>query len=546
MNGLTLEVNRSMSVSTFHGLEVARRGMMSQQAALYTTGHNIANANTPGYTRQRVNFEQTEPYPAPARNRPQMPGQLGTGVTAGEIQRIRDSFVDAQFRSENSKFGYWQAKADMLRQMEDIMNEPSDTGLAKSMDEFWNSLQDLAVQPQNDGARRVVRQRGIALANTFNYIYNSLKAVQSDYRNEIDITEKRINSLLRQINQVNKQIGAIEPHGYLPNDLYDERDRLVDELSTYINIKIVPKSSGGLASPNAEGLYDIYLATPEGDILNDGTNQYQLIDSSTHTAFGIYIEYNGTNLDSPVEQIHFYELKQTEEGFENTVDKYQSLSFSNFNTNGSLKGYIEGYGYIEGADVKGLYNKMLADLDEMAITFAEEFNKVHREGWSLHEIRTNTYDPNGYDFFDFGNPPSASNISVHQKILEDVSYIAAASNPTSGTANAGDGSNALNLANVKDAILNYGGSQTNVHTFYQGMIGSMGDMASEANRLSNTAAVLKESVDQRRMSIGNVSLDEEMTNMVKFQHAYNASARMITMIDEMLDKVINGMGVSGR
>ncbi|MED4350966.1 flagellar hook-associated protein FlgK [Schinkia azotoformans] len=668
-------------VSTFHGLETARRGMMTQQAALYVTGHNIANANTPGYTRQRVNFETTEPYPPASRNRPQIPGQMGTGVQAGDIQRIRDSFVDTQFRGENSKLGFWQAKAEMLTQMEDIMNEPSDTGLAKSMDEFWNSLQDLAVQPQNNGARRVVRQRGIALANTFNYMYNSLKAVQKDYRNEIDISETQINSLLRQINQLNKQIGSIEPHGYLPNDLYDERDRLVDELSSLVNIKVEVKPSGGLASANAEGLYDIYLATPQGDKLKDSDGkEIQLVNTTDGKAYGIHIKYEDrTVLDSPVSEIRFFELKETEKGFvgladdaaaddDNATPVYELSKFSSFNTNGRLKGFIEGYGYKEGTDTKGLYNDMLSDLDKMAFTFAEQFNLVHQSGWSLNEIRDGV--EHNYDFFDLGgltadNPVGAAAlIKVAQAIMDDVDNIAAAAegnviagsmertssvdsktvgNPSikgvydrtkttpalsvdakeikvelsfdeasnswsykltsyksdgttldtlpgvtigasgkisiygididttlvkpkdddSGTqtwtytfpaegvkpsdeAFIGNGSNALELSKVKDALLNYGGSLTNVTTFYQGMIGSLGDQASEALRMLNTSTTLKDSVEQRRMSISNVSLDEEMTNMIKFQHAYNAAARQITLIDEMLDKIINGMGLVGR
>ncbi|WP_102344864.1 flagellar hook-associated protein FlgK [Bacillus sp. Marseille-P3661] len=666
-------------VSTFHGLETARRGMMTQQAALYTTGHNIANANTPGYTRQRVNFEQTEPYPPAARNSPHIPGQMGTGVQAGDIQRIRDSFVDMQFRGESSKLGYWEAKAEMLSQMEDIMNEPSETGLATSIDEFWNSLQDLAVQPQNNGARRVVRQRGIALANTFNYMHDSLKSIQKDYRNEIDISQNRINSLVRQINQVNKQIGAIEPHGYLPNDLYDERDRLVDELSSFVNIKTEVKSSGGLSSANAEGLYDVYLATPQGDILSDSNGlPIKLIDSVTGTANGIHIKYGDrTVLDSPVAEVKFFKLKETEEGFvgpANNTDAdsdttnvvYQLNEYSTFSSNGRLTGLIEGYGYTDGASVKGLYNEMLADLDEMAFTFAEHFNLVHSSGWSLNEIRNGT--KNNYDFFDLSgltadNPSGAASIlKVSQEIINDVDNIAAASegnvlagamervnvesatvgNPSikgvydrtgstpnlsadaneikvdltfdetssswnysltsyksdgtiadtvtgpvgesgkvsiygveldttlvtpandgSGTQNwtytfsaqgvvsnneafIGNGSNALELSKVKDALINYGGNLTNVHSFYQGMIGTLGDSASEAARMTETATTLKTSVEQRRMSISNVSLDEEMTNMIKFQHAYNGAARMITIVDEMLDKIINGMGLSGR
>ncbi len=232
-------------MSTFQGLETARRGMYTQQTALQVTGHNVANANTPGYTRQRINFEQTSPFPSPSFNKPQIPGQIGTGVEAGSVQRIRDSFLDVQFRGENNKLGYWETKANSLMKMEEIMNEPSDSGLAKTMDMFWQSLQDLAVNPKNSGARSVVRQRGMALAETFNYLSNSLTTIRQDLNNEINVTEKEVNSLLKQVHNVNQQIGDVEPHGLLPNDLYDERDRLIDSLSKLVNINVTYQPSGG-------------------------------------------------------------------------------------------------------------------------------------------------------------------------------------------------------------------------------------------------------------------------------------------------------------
>ena len=110
----------------------------------------------------------------------------------------------------------------------------------------------------------------------------------------------------------------------------------------------------------------------------------------------------------------------------------------------------------------------------------------------------------------------------------------------------GNGSNALKMAEVKDTMLNYGGSLTDVQSYYQGMIGELGDQASEANRMTQVAGVLQESVGQNRMSMSAVSLDEEMADMIKFQHAYNAAARYVTLVDELLDKIINGMGLAGR
>ncbi|MFZ0474625.1 MAG: flagellar hook-associated protein FlgK, partial [Halobacillus sp.] len=221
-------------VSTFHGLEVAKRGLFTQQSALYTTGHNISNANTEGYTRQRVNFEQTGPYPAASRNRAEIPGQMGTGVQAQSIERVRTQFLDDQYRGENNRSGYYSIMASSMERMEEVMNEPSENGLAKTMDRFWQSLQDLSVNPEDSGARSVVRQRGKAVAETFNYLSNTIHTMQLDVKNEVSVTTKEINSLASQINNVNKQIAELEPHGYVANDLYDERDRLIDQLSGHV------------------------------------------------------------------------------------------------------------------------------------------------------------------------------------------------------------------------------------------------------------------------------------------------------------------------
>src|SRR5690625_2460850 len=165
-------------MSTFQGLEMARKALFAQQGALHTTGHNIAKVNTEGYSRQRVNFNTTPPFPVPSRVQPQIPGQLGTGVEIGEVQRVRDKFLDMQFRAENSKYSYWKTKSEALSRMEELLNEPSDSGLTKTMDLFWQSLQDLAGDPDNSGARSVVAQRGLALTETFNHLSKSLQTIQ--------------------------------------------------------------------------------------------------------------------------------------------------------------------------------------------------------------------------------------------------------------------------------------------------------------------------------------------------------------------------------
>ena len=523
--------------STFHGLETVKRGMFTQQGALYTTGHNIANANTPGFSRQRVNFVQTSAYPAPSFNMPQIPGQLGTGVTAGSIQRVREDFLDIQYRLENNKLGYYGMLSQSLTKMEEIMNEPSESGLHSVMEKFWNSLQDLASHTENTGARDVVASTGQMVADTLNYYYRSLVRIQNDLGNEITVKVKEINDIVNRIEALNRQIAQVEPHGQLPNDLYDKRDLLVDELSQYINIKInkVTPKDYGQVSPMAEGIYEIEVIQQDGTSFNP---PLKLI--SVDRTFG----------KSQVNQLDVLDETDTDpetmEGLVASV-KIGDKTVPNLNFSGEIAGLIESYGYrVDANTVKGHYPEMLEKLNKMALAFVQEFNAIHREGYSL-----NGTTPSGIDFFEFDDPNNIiASIRVNQDILDNPALIAAGLN--SGVS--GDNGNAQRLADIKSknfkdyvtvADLPAGLSGT-IDTYYAGIIGRLGVDSQSAKKDAENSQVLADAVELNRQSVSSVSLDEEMTNMIKFQHAYNASARMITVIDEMIDRIINGMGISGR
>lgn len=513
--------------STFMGLETARRGMFTQQGALHTTGHNIANANTPGYTRQRINFEQTEPYPNVGMNRPQIPGQVGTGVKAGSIQRIRESFLDVQYRGETNKLGYWETRAEAFTKLEEVLNEPSDSGLAKTMDQFWQSLQDLAVNPTNSGARSVVRQRGIAVADTFNYLHNSLSSIQRDLKNEISVTEKDINSITYQISKINGQIADVEPHGYLPNDLYDERDRLIDELSSLVNIKVDYTGSGGNSLKMADGQAVIKMVSDSGKELGI------LVSGDSHNE--ISIKFDG--VDESVKTVAIGNTK---------------FDFTELKSSGKLKALVDAYGYEQTGKVAGTYPEMLMKLDDLAYTFATKFNEVHQDGMSPNDIKNQTKAGNPF-FADMENATIqrkgfASRIGLAKAIQDSLDNIATADGTDPAKATIGDSTNILKLANVINDKFDYAGNNelANFRNYYEGVIGGMAVLSQEAVRLSQNSGSLREAVDNRRKSVSAVSLDEEMTNMIQFQHAYNASARMITLQDEMLDKIINGMGTVGR
>ncbi|SER65490.1 flagellar hook-associated protein FlgK [Psychrobacillus sp. OK032] len=537
--------------STFMGLEASKRGLTTQQSALYTTGHNISNANTLGYSRQRVNMEATLGYPGTGLNAPKIPGHIGTGVQAHSVQRIRDSFVDNQFRQESNKLGYWESRSQAITQMEDVLNEPSDYGLAKSMDEFWKSLQDLSVNPENGGARAVVVQRGIAVADSFNYLSKSISQIQDNAGKEIGISLKDVNSILEQIANINEQIQAIEPNGYMPNDLYDARDTLLDELSTYFPIETNNVPSGGNALKIADGSVTVTLKLKNGDSLKlvDGKDFAQLRNSGAS-------ESDGVTPKTAIEGFHIVRIDSNGDDVSLNNDWTDAgaavmQDITTFSDLGKLKSLVNSYGYMDDTatpDKKGLFPDMITKLNSMAKAFAEEFNKIHiGDGSADYPQGSNIYGEQGEAFFvsSNANPIDASNIYVSQNIIDDPGKIVASdSTPDPANPEPGNGKFALKLANMKFANLSDLGN-VSAQTYFQGLIGQLGVDGQQAARLAFNSATLQQAVTERRASVSSVSLDEEMTNMITFQQAYNANARMITVIDETLDKIINGMGRVG-
>ncbi|MCZ8531837.1 flagellar hook-associated protein FlgK [Psychrobacillus psychrodurans] len=506
--------------STFMGLETSKRGLYTQQSALYTTGHNISNANTLGYSRQRVNMEATLGYPGTGLNAPKIPGHLGTGVQTHSVQRIRDQFIDRQYRQETTKLGYWESRSDAISQMEDIMAEPSEFGLNTSLDQFWKSLQDLSTNPENAAARKVVVQRGIGVAESFNNIHKQLSDIQGNLKNEILTSTDDVNSILKQIASINEQIQAIEPNGYMPNDLYDARDNLLDELSQYFPIEIEYTKSGGNSLAIAEGSVKVSIKTKTGSIeVINGKDAGKLTPTgmSKNDNFepfnGFTVDGSGTVVGGP-------------------------LSYDDMELNkGKMLSLINSYGHGTNAtNAEGYYPEMLAKLDKMALAFAEKFNEIHRGGTDLNgDTGNNFFVPKA------GATISAGNISVDSILKSDPSLVAASS---STDKEEGNGANAILLANMKSEILT-GLDNATVQSFYQSMIGELGVDGEQAVRLAYNSATIKLTVENNRASVSSVSLDEEMTNMIIFQQAYNASARMITVVDETLDKIINGMGRVG-
>jgi flagellar hook-associated protein 1 len=468
--------------STFFGVELGKRGLFAQQAALYTTGNNISNANTDGYTRQRAEMQATSSIPAPGMNADKTPGQMGTGVEVDKIARLREDFLDVQYRGENKNLGYWEAKSDTYTKIEDIVNEPSDSGIANAMDQFWAGWQELAKNPESSAARAVVQQRGVAVAESFQSVSNSLDQMKTDLDNVISTKVDQVNSLATQIGDLNQQISRIVPNNYQPNDLYDKRDVLLDQLSKLVDVNVTPTTNGM-----------IQVSVGSNVLVDNQTTNKLAVDSD-----GV-VSIEGESVPTKL-------------------------------TSGELLGRIE-----------SRYNSIpdfQTSLDTLVKTFADNVNNQHKQGITLDNTP-------GSDFF-VGD--TAGNISVSPDILSSLNKIAAA--PASDPS-VGNGDNAQAIADIKFHSLTFTdptGNDVSTSTaddFYQNIIAKLGINSQEAQRMQDNSQVMVNQVDNRRQSVSGVSLDEEMSNMVRFQQAYNASARVVTVMDEVLDKVINGMGKVG-
>ncbi|ACA38761.1 flagellar hook-associated protein FlgK [Lysinibacillus sphaericus] len=527
--------------STFMGLEASKRGLFVQQTALYTTGHNISNANTLGYSRQRVNMQATPGFPTAGLNQPTYPGHLGTGVEAGSIQRIRSEFIDRQYRQETNKLGYWESRTNAIAQMEDVMNEPSEFGLDKAFEQFWKGLEDVGTKPADGASRQVAISRAEHLAESFNYLDKQLKMIQGNIGNELNVSTTQINTILKQIAAVNKQIQEVEPSGHVPNDLYDVRDTLVDKLNEYIPVSIERIPSGGLASEVAEGSLKITFKGADG-VVRDLVNGK---DFAQFTAMGT----NGTKVTGDDITNSFSELQLT--GLE-SLDAHEAGVVTSTQTaikqqdfeasKGKLLSLINSFGYQSaGGDIKGYYSETLQKLDQLANAFIKEFNAQHAKGYTLEEKDANgniinASKPGGVFFEGTG----AGGIKVNEDILKNPNLLAASANPTEE----GNGKNAYELANMQHKL--YADiDNASLQSFYQAIVGKVGVDGEEALRLAASSESQLLMVSKSRDSVSAVSLDEEMTNMITFQQAYNANARMITVVDETLDKIINGMGRVG-
>ncbi|MCG7407990.1 flagellar hook-associated protein FlgK [Paenibacillus sp. ACRRX] len=520
--------------STFHTLEIGKRGIVAQQLSIATTGHNITNANTPGYSRQVARLVAARPIDYPGiHNNSKLPNQMGMGVEVESITRIRDYLMDIEYRNQNTVQSTWKVQQETLGNIEGIFNEPSENSLATSISEFWNSWQLLSKNPGNSdlSSRTVVQQKAIALTETFGHISSQLKVLDSNLTERINVKISEGNNYVGQISELTQMIKRIEGLGDNANDLRDKRDLLVDQLSGLGNVQVFETDTD-------------YQVTFGGTMVVDN------MDSTNITLGDVGALTNGEikgYIDS--RDIHVANYRQQLNVIANTI------------ANGPVEvtlpaGTILPPGVsIPNAVVDPANSRKLLNDTKYTVN---GLNGLHKLGYNLQEPAQS-----GLDFFvasDGSGTITAENIRINQAIKDDVKNIGAsmrtesktlANGTTTEVALQGNGDMALLIASLNEKVYSFTqpGSITNSATiggYLQSVVANLGTDADHATKMLENSTLLTSHADNLRQSVSSVSLDEEMSNLIKFQQSYSASARIVTTIDEMLDKLINGTGVVGR
>lgn len=446
------------SISTFFGLETTLRGLVAQQSALNVTSHNIANANTVGYSRQQAVFSASDPLQVVDGAKLSTLASMGTGVDVQSFSRIRDQFLDLQYRAQNMVLGQQTTTSDAMSQVETALQEPGSNGLSAQLAKFWSAWSDLANNAGSSGARQALYQQANTVAETLHSLDAQLTNASTQASAEYtSLTQAggEIAQEAAQIANLNSAIKTAVAAGDHPNDLMDKRDQLLDKLSGLAQISVTDLGNGSI---------QVSFGDAANPLVDDGTvNWPQSINNA-----GPPPTSSGGKL-----------------GALNDI----------FKTGGTI-------------------DSLRADLNNVAKTLATQVNAIHNDG-----------TPTGVDFFNVTSGSEAATIAVN---------VTAATIVASSTTGTGDV--AAQIANLRG---------TAADSAYSSFVTRIGSMTQDAQRKEATAQALVNSVDSSRQSTSGVSMDEEMTNMVKFQRAYQASARAMSTMDEMLDILINRTGKVG-
>ncbi len=593
--------------STFAGLNTMYRGVSTNRLALDTTGHNMTNSSVTGYSRQSVNQAATSPDSLYASGTQQF---VGSGVDSLSITRARDVYADKQYWREFSDQEYAKTRQTNYQKLEAIFNDADDTGLQNAVLSFYQSWVDMSKEASNTSERvAVLEQSGILIDRVVSSGKQLQNQIISEYE-DIKINVQKVNTLSDQIVQLNKTIMAAESAGGSANDLRDERDNLVDQLSGFMSISVSENPENSMYTIVSNGASIVNgitkLNLTVGPVYDDGRQPGIPNEDYGLTDYNIEIGDTGVIFD-PLTGILKAEVDAIQED-KDYIDKLADMAaflLTDFNAQHKAGSGIDAsdlevadgtkfpttginfFGEDGGDYVYDAENKIWTKTDGVAYIWDEATKSVklydqtvviHKPGdpetdpWTIdvttdatekeslkgiriiNALKVNT----ALNDTDGERKIAARTISSEDNLMEKYQKLSTTAEPKqtiivdkpmNGTA---DGSNAVKLSTLlnqgDDTRINGKASigAASLQEYYNKAMTDLGVNSSQTNNKVVSQEDIVEQVRQWRTSVSGVNWDEELTNMIMFQQGYSACSRCLTTMDEMLDRLINSTGVVGR
>ena len=539
--------------NTFFGLTISGSGLNAANIAVNTTAHNISNVNTDGYSRQ-----QTVQKASSSIRVYNTFGTAGTGVAVDDIEQLRSSYYDTKYWNNNATYEYYDTLESYNLLMEDYLDEFNLSGFTTEYENFFEAINDLRNDPTSVTGRTLFVNYAQSISEYFNTLSTNLSNVQKSANDEVKSTVNQINSIAEQISSLNLQINTIEVNGGEANDLRDARALLVDELSGYVNTTVREDDIGNNMTEfyvfiDGQELVDGYdynsliLTARETDEKKNASDVEGLFDISWNTGMD-FNEYSSTLTGSLKGAIDIrdgcddcYEVVSlVDENGDflldadgNPVD-VQDLTEDEYNAYAAAGYTKEVTVYsspVRNSDYKGIPYYQ-SQLNEFAKNFAKAFNDVIAQAdWGDNEAVP--FFESQYD----DEYITAINISVNEDILKDINLLPYSFDSTKGEANT-DMANALYELKTADTIKN-----GTFLEYLQSMVSVVAIDTSRARSFASNYSNIKDTIDNQRLSVMGVDEDEEAVDLVKYQNAYNLASKVISVMQEIYDKLIEETGV---
>jgi flagellar hook-associated protein 1 FlgK len=459
-------------------MDIAKGALFAQQTALQVISNNVANVNTEGYMRQTAVLDESESIQTAF-------GQLGNGVTVRKVMAIYDKYLEASVAKENNATEEWKTYESYFGRIESVLNEDN-TSLTANITKFFNAWQTLSTDPTSNTARTNVEIEGENVTRSIRNIYGELGSIQTEANNNVKQTVDEINGILQSIAQLNAKIYE-SIGGSNDATVVSQMTQLVKELSGIINIQTFTDQNGGLA-----------IMTSDGKLLVDRGIVNELGAEIPATGDFYRVVWNGSSSASM-----------------DITDSIKSGS-------GSLKSFID----IRDNQIP----KFMTTINDLAKSLITEVNNLHYTGY-------NANGTNEIYFFKRLNPTIqnvAAKIDVSDEVKADVGNIAATSSLTSTAGN----DIALALADLGSSSITIGVRDTTYTDYAASVASSIGSLSKNAQDLSEYHQNLLSTVQAQRDSVSGVTIDEEMTNLIKYQYAYQAAARLLNTADTLFSSLL--------